>query len=122
MITEPGVESANLSDFARIMNVDSVTNSVNAAEKSNLKINVDEQGLRNGLAQLVLAVIKLVHELLERQAIQRMDGGSLSEDEIERLGLALMAQNDEIQNLMDIFRLTEDDLNIDLGPLGKLLK
>jgi len=71
--------------------------------------------------QLVLTLVKLLHELLEKQAVRRMEGGSLSDEEIERLGLALMRQSEEIERLRVEFGLTEEDLNLDLGPLGKLL-
>jgi hypothetical protein len=77
--------------------------------------------VQNGLGQIVLTLVKLLHELLERQAIRRMDGGSLTEEEIERLGIALMKQSEEIERLRKEFGLEEEDLNIDLGPLGKLL-
>lgn len=69
----------------------------------------------------MLALVRLLHELLERQAIRRMDSGTLADDEIERLGLALMKQTEEIKRLRRAFGLEEEDLNIDLGPLGKLL-
>jgi len=65
--------------------------------------------------------LRLLHELLERQAIRRIDAGTLTDDEIERLGLALMKQTEEIERLRRAFGLEEEDLNIDLGPLGKLL-
>jgi hypothetical protein len=65
--------------------------------------------------------MKLVHELLERQALRRSDAGSLSADELERLGVALMRQAQEIERLRKEFGLEEEDLNLDLGPLGKLM-
>jgi len=85
------------------------------------KLDIDGERVRNGLAQLVLTLVKLLHELLERQAIRRMDSGSLSEEEVERLGLTLMQQAEELDRLRDVFDLQEDDLNLDLGPLGRLL-
>jgi len=84
------------------------------------RLEIDGEKVRNGLAQLVLTLVKLLHELLERQAIRRMDSGSLSEEEIERLGLTLMRQAEELDRLREIFDLKEDDLNLDLGPLGRL--
>nr|WP_300988865.1 gas vesicle protein K [Thiocapsa sp.] len=69
---------------------------------------------------MVLTVVKLLHVLLERQAIRRVDGGDLDEDEIEQLGLALMRQSEEIDRLRRLLGLEEQDLNLDLGPLGKL--
>jgi hypothetical protein len=85
------------------------------------RLALDEGTLKNGLGQLVLTLVKLLHELLEKQAIRRMEGGSLSDEEIERLGTALMRQAGEIERLRVEFGLTEQDLNLDLGPLGKLL-
>ena len=85
------------------------------------RLSLDDGKLKNGLGQLVLTVVKLLHELLEKQAIRRMEGGSLSDEEIERLGSALMRQTEEIERLRVEFGLTEEDLNLDLGPLGKLL-
>ncbi|MBK1706853.1 gas vesicle protein K [Halochromatium glycolicum] len=84
------------------------------------RLEIDEAGVRNGLAQLVLTLIKLLHELLERQAIARMESGSLDEEEIERLGLTLMRQAEELERVREAFGLRDEDLNIDLGPLGRL--
>ncbi len=90
-------------------------------EGSKRKIEIDGERVRNGLAQLVLTLVKLLHELLERQAIKRMDSGSLSDEEIERLGLTLMRQAEELERLREVFDLNDDDLNLNLGPLGRLL-
>jgi len=76
---------------------------------------------KNGLGQLVLALVKLLHELLERQALRRMQTGSLSVAEMERLGVTLQRQAREIERLASDLGLTPEDLNLDLGPLGKLL-
>ena len=84
-------------------------------------MNFDVNGAKNGLGQLVLTLVKLLHELLERQAIRRVDAGSLTEQQTERLGLALMQQAQEIERLRKEFGLEEEDLNLDLGPLGRLL-
>ena len=85
------------------------------------RMNLKQDDVKNGLGQLVLTLVKLLHELLEKQAIRRMESGSLSENQIERLGLTLMRQAQEIERLRKEFGLEEEDLNIDLGPLGKLL-
>ena len=74
-----------------------------------------------GLAKLVLTVMKLLHELLERQGIRRIESGSLSLTEIERLGLTLMKQTEALERLRKEFGFQNQDLNLDLGPLGKLL-
>jgi hypothetical protein len=74
-----------------------------------------------GLARLVLTVIELLRRVLERQALRRIDGPGLSDDEVERMGRALMALEAKMAELRDVFGLSDDDLNIDLGPLGELL-
>lgn len=84
-------------------------------------VDINEQNVGKGLAQLALTLIRLVHELLERQAIRRMDAGSLTEEEIDRLGRTLQAQAREIRDMARRFDLDYDDLNMDLGPLGKVL-
>jgi Gas vesicle protein K len=74
-----------------------------------------------GLARLVLTLVELLRQVIERQAVRRMEGGSLSDDEVERMGLALMELEAKMTELRDVFGLGPDDLNVDLGPLGKLL-
>ena len=85
------------------------------------RINVDPEGLEQGLAQLVLTLVELVRQLLERQAVRRMEGGSLTDEEVERVGLALMKLEDKVHELAEQFGLKPSDLNINLGPLGDLL-
>lgn len=85
------------------------------------RLNIEPEKLRSGLGHLVLTLLKLLHELLERQAIRRIDSGSLSDAQMERLGLTLMQQAEEIERLRKEFGLEEQDLNLELGPLGKLL-
>jgi hypothetical protein len=68
----------------------------------------------------VLTVIELLRQVLEHQAIRRMDGGTLNDAEVEKLGLALMKLNHRMDELKGIFGLEDEDLNIDLGPLGRL--
>src|SRR5438045_3696086 len=84
------------------------------------RINTDPEHVENGLARLVLTVIELLREILEHQAIRRMDGGTLSDEQIERLGLALLKLSERMDELKATFGLTDEDLNIDLGPLGRL--
>jgi gas vesicle protein GvpK len=85
------------------------------------RINVDAEGVEQGLAQLVLTLIEFLRQVLERQAVRRMEGGSLSEEEVERVGLALMKLEEKVHELADQFGLRPSDLNINLGPLGDLL-
>lgn len=106
--------SPAISDFAKTM-------APQGKRASSRRMNLDEEKKKNGLAQLVLTVVKLLHELLEKQAIRRIDGGGLTDEEIERLGFTLMRQSEEIARIAREFGLESDDLNLDLGPLGRLL-
>jgi hypothetical protein len=85
------------------------------------RIDVDSEGLEHGLAQLVLTLVEFLRQLLERQAVRRMEGGSLSEEEVERVGVALMRLEEKVHELAEQFGLKPADLNINLGPLGDLL-
>jgi Gas vesicle protein K len=85
------------------------------------RINADPESVQRGLAQLVLTVVELLRQLMERQALRRIDGGTLSEEEIERLGRTFMELDRRMEELRTQFGLTEEDLNINLGPLGDLL-
>jgi len=128
-LTTANVSSNHLSDFAKILNTGKVATETIAsppskAEGVNLnkgKLNLNQEDVKNGLGQLVLALVNLLHELLERQAIRRIDGESLTDEEIENIGLALLQQSEEIERLRKEFNLEEEDLNLDLGPLGRLL-
>ncbi|MEM1423265.1 MAG: gas vesicle protein K [Planctomycetota bacterium] len=84
-------------------------------------VDLNSENVGKGLAHLVLTVVRLLHELLERQAIRRMDAGSLTDEEVDRLGRTLQAQSEEIRAMAARFGLEESDLNLDLGPLGKAL-
>ncbi|HET9777208.1 MAG TPA: gas vesicle protein K, partial [Gemmatimonadaceae bacterium] len=84
------------------------------------RLNTDPENVENGLAKLVLTLIEVLRKVLEHQAVRRMEGGHLSDAEIEKLGVALLRLNDRMQDMKGIFGLTDDDLQIDLGPLGKL--
>ncbi|PYC87604.1 gas vesicle protein K [Streptomyces tateyamensis] len=85
------------------------------------RIALDPETVGRDLASLVLTVVELVRQLMERQALRRIDQGDLSDDQVERIGLTLMALEDRMADLQERFGLTADDLNIDLGPLGPLL-
>lgn len=78
------------------------------------------EDVQRGLAALVLTLVELLRELMERQAIRRMDSGTLDDDEIERLGDTFLALRGRMEELKATFGLTDDDLNLDLGPLGRL--
>ena len=84
------------------------------------RINADPERVEQGLARLVLTVIEVVRKVLEHQAVRRMDGGDLTPEEVERLGLTLLKLDERMQQLKGAFGLTDEDLQIDLGPLGRL--
>ena len=90
------------------------------AENLPQRLNTDPDKVENGLAKLVLTLIEVLRKVLEHQAVRRMEGGHLSDAEIERLGVALLRLNDRMQDMKGIFGLTDEDLQIDLGPLGRL--
>jgi hypothetical protein len=85
------------------------------------RIDADPERLEKGLAQLVLTLVELLRELMERQALRRVDDGTLSDEEIDRLGETFMLLEQRMGELKDVFGLTDEDLNLDLGPLGNLL-
>lgn len=85
------------------------------------RIAADSDIVENGLAKLVLSIIELIRRLLEKQALRRMDAGTLSDEEIERVGAALMKLEEKMSELKGQFGLQDEELNIDLGPIGKLI-
>jgi hypothetical protein len=103
---ETRVESKDLGGFAKALEEGWGPFTHRPEETQRARINLDENKVKNGLGQLVLTLVKLLHELLERQA---------------RIGLTLMRQAQTIERLRKEFGLEEEDLNLDLGPLGKLL-
>ena len=85
------------------------------------RINIDPKDVEKGLSKLVLTIVELLRKLLEKQALRRIEGGSLSDEEIERVGLTLRDLENKMQELKKIFHLQDEDLNINLGPLGDLM-
>jgi hypothetical protein len=83
-------------------------------------LNADPEKLEQGLAKLVLAIVDLLRRLMEKQAIRRIEGGSLTDEEIERLGLAFMRMEEKLEEIKAAFGLENEDLNLNLGPLGDL--
>ena len=84
------------------------------------RISADPEAVENGLAKLVLSIIELVRRLLERQALRRMDGGNLTDEEIERLGAALMRLEEKMDEMKRVFNLTDEDLTLKLGSVRSL--
>lgn len=85
------------------------------------RINADPEGVERGLAQLVLTIVELLRQLMERQALRRVDAGGLTDKQVERLGETLMLLSERMEELKTEFGLEDRDLNLDLGPLGRLL-
>ena len=85
------------------------------------RIEADPENVERGLAQLVLTVVELLRQIIERQAIRRVEAGNLDDETVERLGRTLMALEQRMDELKQTFGLTDEDLNLDLGPLGRLL-
>jgi len=109
----PRAQSSSLSDFAAAMDPDQ--------SPVPSRIDLSQDDVSNGLGKLVLTLVELIRELLERQAVRRMEAGSLTDAEIERLGTTFMQLAEQMDQLKEHFGLDAEDLNIDLGPLGKLL-
>lgn len=85
------------------------------------RLNADPESVERSLVTLVLTLVELLRELMERQALRRVDDGTLPEEKVEEVGTTLMALDEHMDELAEHFGLTRRDLNIDLGPLGPLL-
>lgn len=83
--------------------------------------NADPEDVRRSVAKLVLTLVEFIRQLLERQAIRRMDAGTLTADQTEAVGLALMRLEETVRDIGRQFGLAQEDLNLDLGPVGKLM-
>ena len=110
---EPEIETSHADEFVEQLRV--VTDTLPS------RINIDAQSVEQGLAKLVLTLIEFIRRLLEKQAVRRMEGGDLSPEQIEELGLALMRLEAKLNELKSQFGLTDEDLNLDLGPIGRLI-
>jgi hypothetical protein len=108
--------------FARVGDLDEFLRGLDRVSQAlPARVNADEKNIEKGLAQLVLTLIDLLRQLMERQAVRRMEGGTLTDEEVERLGRTFMLLEQRMAELKKSFGLEDADLNIDLGPLGKLL-
>ena len=110
---DPEIETTNAEEFVEQLR--RVTDTLPS------RINVDPHSVEQGLAKLVLTLIEFIRRLLEKQAVRRMEGGDLSPQQIEDLGLALMKLEAKLEELKTQFGLEGEDLNIDLGPIGRLI-
>ena len=110
---EPEVETEHPAEFVAELR--------RVADRLPERVNLDAEGIEQGLAKLVLTLIELIRRLLEKQAVRRMEGGGLSPEQVEELGLALMKLEEKMGELKAQFGLEDEDLNLDLGPVGKLI-
>jgi len=110
---EPEVETEHTAEFVAELR--------RVADRLPERVNIDAQSVEQGLAKLVLTLIELIRRLLEKQAVRRMEGGGLSPEQVEELGLALMKLEEKMAELKEHFGLQDEELNIDLGPIGKLI-
>jgi Gas vesicle protein K len=85
------------------------------------RLEAEPENVERGLAQLVLTVVELLRQLVERQALRRVQAGGLDDETVERLGRTLMALEARMEDLKEVFDLGDEDLNLDLGPLGRLV-
>lgn len=85
------------------------------------RLETDSESVQRDLMKLVLTIIELVRQLMERQAIRRVDEGDLTDEQVEELGVGLMRLEEAMTELREQFDLSVEDLNLDLGPLGTLL-
>ena len=104
------------------LSIQDITERVEELENpSESKLELNPENADSALAKLVLTLVELIRKLVEKQAMRRVDGGSLTETEIERLGETLMKLEMKMEELKKYFNLTDRDLNINLGPLGDLM-
>ena len=85
------------------------------------RLETDSESVERDLLKLVLTIVELVRQLMEKQALRRVDQGDLSDEQVEELGLGLMRLEQAMDRLKAQYDLTAEDLNLDLGPLGTLL-
>ena len=88
--------------------------------KKTRRWNTSPEDAQRSVARLVLALVEFLRKLMERQAIRRMDAGTLDEEEVEQVGMALMRLEETVHDLARRFKIPPEDLNLDLGPLGRL--
>jgi hypothetical protein len=118
MIDDPGSSSSG--ESASPASEEPVADALDEAASSLRRVDLGEEtgdDPSNGLARLVLSLVQLLHDVLEKQAIRRMEGGSLTEEEIERIGLTLKRQSETIDDLCEAFNLDRSDLDLPLGTV-----
>ncbi len=109
-------------DFDKINDLEEFTEDISTLNDSfKNRLNADPEGVEQGLAKLVLTLIELIRRLMENQAMRRIENGTVNDEEIEKLGEAFMNLELKMIELRELFNLSEEDLNLNLGPLGDLM-
>jgi hypothetical protein len=103
-----------------VEDVDRLRRDLEARGRTRPRLNASPEDVQRSVARLVLTLVDFIRQLLERQALRRMEEGTLSPEEVERIGLALMKLEKTLRSLATRFGLSPDELNLDLGPLGRL--
>jgi hypothetical protein len=113
---------ASSTGTVRVREIDSLREELErrAAALTPARWNADPEEVQRSVARLVLTLIEFLRQLFEKQAIRRMEQGTLTPEETEKLGVALMKLEETVRDLADRFGLTPEELNLDLGPLGRL--
>jgi hypothetical protein len=124
-MSAPSLSAPQVSASAPVLALDEglVAEAMRAAfaARRGAAVNLDPETVQHDLAKLVLTLVEFLRRLLEMQAVRRMEAGSLTEDEEERVGLTLMKAREQVLVLAEQFGLSEKDLTLDLGPLGRLM-
>ena len=115
-------ESARTRKTVRVREIDSLREELErrTAALTPARWNADPEEVQRSVARLVLTLIEFLRQLFEKQAIRRMEQGTLTSEETEKLGVALMRLEETVRDLANRFGLTPEELNLDLGPLGRL--
>ena len=101
--------------------IDAIREQIERAGAGAPRWNADPEDVRRSVMKLVLTLVELIRQILERQAIRRMENDTLTAEETEKVGLALMRLQDTVVDLAAQFEIDPSELNLDLGPVGKLL-
>jgi hypothetical protein len=109
----PSVETRHVEEFVHEL--------TRVSDRLPDRIDINAETVEHGLVKLILTLVEFIRRLLERQALRRVDGGRLTPEQVEELGLALMKLEEKLAELKAQFGLTDEDLNLDLGPLGRLI-
>jgi len=118
----PGVAAAAAAERFRDVAGDALASRlVEVAEAMPSRVELDPEGVQRDLGRLVLTIVELLRQVVEHQAVRRMEDEDLSEAQVERMGLALLRLEEKMREIKGVFGLADEELNIDLGPLGKLL-